>query len=288
MTGCVPRKRRTRHSFSIGEWKPLITVTPACGEHNLGAFPDTVLPGTQYGAGIKGLAVYLSNSPLLPSRRTCELLEDLGAQPIAAGTLQAAVRGCAAELAASDAALKHGGAPAAVGPCDETGRYVSGKREGRPVARTPELTHDAQHAQRGRLATPEIGLLPLFTGTAGHDGWRSYLSYACRHSLCHAHHLRELTFLHAQGGQAWAGEMKGVQVESKAAVEEAQPRGAVALAAARVEQCERRYQAILDHGLALEQAAPPPPDRPARAPKAKQSETLAGPAGQVPARNAGL
>ena len=26
--GCLPRKRMRRHSFSIGEWKPLMTVTP--------------------------------------------------------------------------------------------------------------------------------------------------------------------------------------------------------------------------------------------------------------------
>ncbi len=245
--------------LEVTEHRVVAKDCPACGEHNLGSFPENVLPGTQYGAGLKGLAVYLSTYHLLPSRRTCELLEALVAQPIAEGTLQAAVSGCAAELTEIDAAIKQGVAQAAVGHFDETGMYVSGKREWLHVASTPELTHYAHHAKRGRLATQEIGILPLFTGTAVHDGLRSYLSYDCRHSLCNAHHLRELTFIHEQGGQAWAGEMKGLLGEIKAAVEEAQQRGAVALEVARVEQFERRYQAILDQGLALEQAAPPPP-----------------------------
>jgi hypothetical protein len=29
MMGCLPRSRMRRHSFSIGEWKPLTTVTPS-------------------------------------------------------------------------------------------------------------------------------------------------------------------------------------------------------------------------------------------------------------------
>ncbi len=37
------------------------------------------------------------------------------------------------------------------------------------------------------------GVLPSFTGVAVHDGWVSYLHYGCRHALCNAHHLRELT-----------------------------------------------------------------------------------------------
>jgi transposase len=97
--------------------------------------------------------------------------------------------------------------------------------------------------------------LPVFGGTVVHDGLRSYLSYDCRHSLCNAHHLRALTFIHEQMGQAWAGEMKCLLVEIKAAVAEAQQRGAAALAASQVEEVERRYQASLDQGFVLEQAA---------------------------------
>jgi transposase len=153
-------------------------------------------------------------------------------------------------------AIKQGVAQAAVGHFDETGRYVAGKRQGLHVASTAQLTHYTPHVKRGTEATTEIGILPVFGGTVVPDGLRSYLSYDCRHSLCNAHHLRALTFIHEQMGQAWAGEMKRLLVEIKAAVAEAQQHGAAALAASQVEEVERRYQASLDRGLALAQAAP--------------------------------
>jgi transposase len=153
-------------------------------------------------------------------------------------------------------AIKQGVAQAAVGHFDETGRYVAGKRQGLHVASTAQLTHYAPHVKRGTEATTEIGILPVFGGTVVHDGLRSYLSYDCRHSLCNAHHLRALTFIHEQMGQAWAGEMKRLLVEIKAAVAEAQQHGAAALAASQSEDFERRYQASLEQGFVLEQAAP--------------------------------
>ncbi len=137
---------------------------------------------------------------------------------------------CADELAEIEAAIKQGVAQAAVGHFDETGRYVAGQRQGLHVASTAQLTHYAPHVKRGTEATTEIGILPVFGGTAVHDGLRSYLSYHCPHSLCNAHHLRALTFIHEQMGQAWAGEMKRLLVEIKAAVADAQQRGAAALA----------------------------------------------------------
>ncbi|MBK6350596.1 MAG: transposase [Proteobacteria bacterium] len=42
-----------------------------------------------------------------------------------------------------------------------------------------------------------------------HDCWASYLSYEhCRHGLCGAHLLRELTFIREANGYAWAGNMQ--------------------------------------------------------------------------------
>lgn len=243
----------------VTEHRVVAKDCPACGEPNLGSFPAEVRPGAQYGAGVKGLAVYLSHYHLLPSRRTCEILEDLLGQPIAEGTLQSALSVCADALAEIEAAIKQGVAQAAVGHFDETGMSVAGKRQWLHVASTAQLTHYAPHGKRGTEATTEIGILPVFGGTAVHDGLRSYLSYDCQHSLCNAHHLRELTFIHEQMGQAWAGEMKRVLVEIKAAVAAAQQRGAEALAASQLEEFERRYRAILDQGFVLEQAAPPPP-----------------------------
>ena len=48
-----------------------------------------------------------------------------------------------------------------------------------------------------------MGLLADFKGIAVHDGWVSYGQYACQHSLCNAHHLRELTFILEEYNQGW-------------------------------------------------------------------------------------
>ena len=38
-----------------------------------------------------------------------------------------------------------------------------------------------------------MGVLPLFCGVLCHDHWKPYYRYStCVHSLCNAHHLREL------------------------------------------------------------------------------------------------
>ena len=49
-----------------------------------------------------------------------------------------------------------------------------------------------------------MGILPNFNGTLCHDHWKPYYKYPCLHSLCNAHHLRELTRAFEQDDQQWA------------------------------------------------------------------------------------
>ncbi len=71
-----------------------------------------------------------------------------------------------------------------------------------PLARTGELM--------GRLVRPADvrptpkGLLMAFAETLIHDGWKPYRVLACTRGLCNAHHLRELTYVFEQMGQALA------------------------------------------------------------------------------------
>ena len=52
-------------------------------------------------------------------------------------------------------------------------------------------------------------ILPHYKGAALHDYWRSYLKFTdCQHSFCNVHHLRDLSFIVEQYGQAWAAKMK--------------------------------------------------------------------------------
>ncbi|MBF6614914.1 MAG: transposase [Chloroflexi bacterium] len=81
--------------------------------------------------------------------------------------------------------------------------------------------------------------------------------YACRHALCNAHHLRELTALEEQG-QGWAAQLKGLLVQIKGAVEHARLKGQQSLPTVRLLAFEGRYRELLAEGLAANPPNPPP------------------------------
>jgi transposase len=58
------------------------------------------------------------------------------------------------------------------------------------------------------------GVLPPFEGILCHDHWKPYYHYTrCLHSLCNAHHLRELERAYEQDGQQWAKAMQGLLLD---------------------------------------------------------------------------
>lgn len=82
----------------------------------------------------------------------------------------------------------------------ETGMRVAGKIHWMHVLVTPLLTWLGAHPNRGTKACDAFGLLIAFAGTLIHDGWQPYRELACKHGLCNAHHLRELTYVFEQMG----------------------------------------------------------------------------------------
>ena len=245
--------------LEVTEHRLLSKCCPRCGALNEGQFPAGVTPGVHYGHHLKALAVYWVNYHLLPWQRTCEMIADLLGQPIAAGTLSAAISECAAGLQATEKAIKQALSCAPVGHFDETGCYIAGRREWLHVAATSRLTHYETHPQLGATATTEIGILPVFVGRALHDAFSPYFTYACAHGLCNAHHLRELTFVHEQLQQTWAGEMKALLLKIKQSVAAAAATGANALAAVQRRKFERAYARLIAAGLQLPENQPPPP-----------------------------
>jgi transposase len=51
-------------------------------------------------------------------------------------------------------------------------------------------------------------VLDKFKGILCTDHWKAYFKLTCLHSLCNAHHLRELERAFEQDSQSWAKEMK--------------------------------------------------------------------------------
>jgi transposase len=250
--------------LAVTEHRSVCKGCPICGELSWGEYPDGVTANVQYGERVQALSVYLSDYQLLPYDRQRELFADVFGHRLSVGTLQQARVRCARGLKPVVEAIRQALIGAEVVHFDESGLRVGGQRPWLHVSSTGELTYYQVHAKRGRQAHEAIGILPVFAGRAVHDSYRSYLSYEqCDHSLCNAHHLRELTFMHEHHEQAWAAAMIGCLVEIKNTVAEAKAGGATSLSAAQRKAFETRYQQLLDQ--ALEQIpALPPSDNPRR------------------------
>ena len=65
------------------------------------------------------------------------------------------------------------------------------------------------------------GVIPLFKGILCHDHWKPYYAYSCIHSLCNAHHLRELERAFEQDNQEWARNMRDLLLKINRAVDRA-------------------------------------------------------------------
>ncbi|PZO12258.1 MAG: hypothetical protein DCF25_17960 [Leptolyngbya foveolarum] len=101
-----------------------------------------------------------------------------------------------------------------------------------------------------------MDVMPNFNGISVHDGWQSYFGYDCAHSLCNAHHLRELRFIVERYEQPWAEQMMTLLCDIKAQVDIAKADGRKALSARALNDFELKYQTILTTGF---EANPPPP-----------------------------
>ncbi|HEX8376180.1 MAG TPA: IS66 family transposase, partial [Pedobacter sp.] len=186
--------------------------------------PAAVKAPVQYGASVLSRALYLHLYQLLPVARTQEAMRDLFGCDISQASIQRAARLCSTKLIRSEQRIKAAIRDSAVIGADETGIRINGTNAWVHVARTDSLTHLASHTHRGQAAFNAIGILNQFKGTLVRDGWFSYKWYQqCKHSLCNAHLLRDLTFI----GEAepdhepWTTALAKLLIEIKDAVETA-------------------------------------------------------------------
>lgn len=222
---------------------------PVCGCINKGVFPATVSQPVQYGPNIKAVTVYLTQYQLLPYERTSELLFDLFGVELSEATLVNINQTCHTILEPMSEVIKQQIIIAPVAHFDESGLYIGGKREWLHVSSTPNATYYEAHPKRGDQATRQIGILPRFQGTAVHDYWKSYLKYLCRHGLCNAHHLRELTAIFELDNQVWPKNMIELLLEIKKTVSQ-QRTGAYQLEPDQIKTYEACYDQIIQQGFA--------------------------------------
>jgi transposase len=103
------------------------------------------------------------------------------------------------------------------------------------------------------VAIEDAGVIPVFRGVLCHDHWKPYYTYdQCDHSLCNAHHLRELERSYEQDDQRWAEKLQQLLVTINQDVE---VQGGV-ISPEQGNRYRQKYRHILSQG----EVESPPPD----------------------------
>jgi len=197
----------TIRTIAHRQWRSTCT----CGATHLGMWPADINAPAQYGTSVKAMAVHLNQHHLVPLARTAQLMQDLYGVSLSQASIQRFAQEAASALQTTVAAIGRAVQQADIVHADETGIRINGKLHWLHCAVTRTLSWLAPHAKRGTLAFEALGLLQGIQGVLVHDGLASYKGLDCTHSLCNAHHIRELVYIHEQEGEKiwdpWAQEM---------------------------------------------------------------------------------
>jgi transposase len=231
---------------------------PACQHLTRGPFPTGVDAPVQYGPRVQAIAVYLSQFQLLPLERTCEALEDLYGSEVSQASVVSWIAKAAKQLGPTIEHLKALLLASSLDHADETGIRLKGLLHWVHVNATRWLTLYSWHRKRGKEALQAIGIWPQFRGRAMHDRWVSYDQYACAHSLCGAHLLRDCVYVAEQEKQPWAQEMFDHLLLMSKIAEQWRTQGATSIPTEVRDPLLAQYFAILASGFAAHAAQAPP------------------------------
>ena len=249
----------------VTEFRQMWVECPACGQEHGGEFPAGVTPNVSFGPRLKAYAVGLVEGHFVALERTCAIIADqYGVQP-SDGAVQNWIIKAGQLLADDHAANRQSILDAEVAHFDESGMRIGGKLNWLHVAVTETAVYYTVHPKRGQAAMDAAGLLPHFQGNAVHDHWKSYWSYThCTHSLCNAHHLRELRYCQELTGHFWPFALRRLLVEGQEAVVAARAAGQTTLESGYVADLLARYDQQVKNGLAAYPVRPPEPGRKGR------------------------
>jgi len=212
-----------------------------CGEMTTATFAPHVTAPACYGPKLRALAVYLLVYQHLPYDRTARLFGDLLGQPVSVGTLQNMVREASEATGPFIDKVRSMLRDADCVHFDETGGRVEGRLHWIHGASDSLLTLLTCHTKRGRQAFDDMGVISHMSGIAVHDGFRPYQGYDVIHSLCNAHHLRELAAVE----KPWADDLALLLIAAKIQVQDAKADGRSALVDERLRLIRDRYKEIL-------------------------------------------
>jgi transposase len=180
------------------------------GNRFVAPFPDGITKSVQYGTGLKAHSVYMSQFQLIPYSRIQDYFSDQLNIPVSEGSIFNFNQEAFQLLADFEARVKNELAVSKVAHADETGINIGGKGHWLHCVSNDSWTFYCPHEKRGMDAMTDMGILSRFNGILCHDHWKPYYKIDCTHSLCNAHHVRELTRAWEQDGQKWAQNMKNL------------------------------------------------------------------------------
>ena len=190
-------------SAFVTEWRAEV-LEDQNGKRYVAPFPQDVTRPVQYGTGVKTNAVYMSQYQLIPYNRIEDHFQDQMGIPISAGTINNFNKDAFERLESFEAWVKSKLLASPLIHSDETGINIGGDRRWLHNVSNDNFTYFYPHLKRGCEAMDEMGILPTYQGIVCHDHWKSYFKYGCLHTLCNAHHLRELERAVEQDNQKWA------------------------------------------------------------------------------------
>ena len=246
----------TRQVFDIPE--PKLEVTehrvevkqcPHCQCKVEGKFPELVKAPVQYGIRIKALAVYLHHQHLIPEDRLSEVLGDMYGCTMTPGTIANISKALAQNLSPVVENIATGVKAAPIKHLDETGLRIGGHTNWLHVVSTETLTWYRSAAKRKDL-DPLVDL----SGVVIHDHWKPYYQLSgVSHSLCNAHHLRELKALKELDQESWANSMSQLLCLGN----KYRHRYPQNIPQHILQRLSQLYKSILNRGLAFHESQPP-------------------------------
>lgn len=188
-------------SLKVVEHRAEIKRCPFCRTKNIAEFPKNITAPVQYGENVKAAILYFKYVQILPNDRLTKTLEDLFALPLSQATIEKVSNSAYQNIEDFEAQVLKAIESAPIKHLDETGFRVNAKTHWLHVASNNLFTY--YHVNQKRKS-----LLTNLTGYVVHDHWKPYFQLEnVKHSLCNAHHLRELNAL-IESGEHWAHQMK--------------------------------------------------------------------------------
>ena len=208
-------------------------------------FPEGVNSLTQYGDALRAHSVYMSQFQLIPQLRVANYFNDQLGLPLSKASVQRFNQMAYKKLDLFEHWAKQTLLTSKLNNADETGVNINGKRLWFHLLSNDKVALYQVDGKRGTEAMDRMGVLPQYKGILCHDHWKPYYRYSCTHSLCNAHHLRELERAWEQDKQKWAKNMKSLLVKINKEVNDTKSKK---LSENRVKYYQKRYRTILSKG----------------------------------------